>query len=452
MKEKLPLIILLVLALATRFIFLAYPTEVVFDEVHFGKFISAYSTHQYYFDIHPPLGKLIIAGFSSLFGFEQGQAFKQIGEQANSHQLLVLRFLPALFGVLLPLVFYGIIRVLGGSIWAAFLAGFLVVFDNAFLIESKFILVDSFLFFFGFLSLWLALCAKKQELFWKRLTIFALAAVSAGLAVSIKWTGLSFVGIVGFIAIIDFFKNISWKKFGELGLKILTLLGIVFIIYALPFIIHFRLLNLSGPGDAFMSREFQQTLAGNTAGQGNPLPFWAKFAELNQKMYFYNSTLTNTHPDGSKWSEWLVMRKPVWYWHKDAGDKAGDIYLIGNPLIWLSCLTVLFLSIFKFWKNGRWILLLGFFANLLPFIFVSRVSFLYHYLPSLGFAILLLALFFDRKKTQEVRPPAPYPAVFYWGYLALVLIAFLALSPISYGFIVPKKLDIIYQFLVNLLH
>jgi len=163
MKEKLPLIILLVLALATRFVFLDYPSEVVFDEVHFGKFVSAYFNHQYYFDIHPPLGKLMIAGFSSLLGFQPGQAFGQIGEQANARQLFVLRFLPALFGALLPLVFYAIVRVLGGSKKAAFLAGFLIIFDNAFLVESKFILVDSFLFLFGFLSLFIFLLSQKQE-------------------------------------------------------------------------------------------------------------------------------------------------------------------------------------------------------------------------------------------------------------------------------------------------
>ncbi len=31
----------------------------VFDEVHFGKFISGYIRGTYFFDIHPPAGKLL---------------------------------------------------------------------------------------------------------------------------------------------------------------------------------------------------------------------------------------------------------------------------------------------------------------------------------------------------------------------------------------------------------
>ena len=64
------IIILVVLGLVSRLIFLNHPDSLVFDEVHFGKFVSAYFTGEYYFDIHPPLGKLLIALGAKLGGYD----------------------------------------------------------------------------------------------------------------------------------------------------------------------------------------------------------------------------------------------------------------------------------------------------------------------------------------------------------------------------------------------
>jgi dolichyl-phosphate-mannose-protein mannosyltransferase len=431
MKKKLPLIILLILALATRFIFLAYPSEVVFDEVHFGKFVSSYFNHQYYFDIHPPLGKLMIAGFSSLLGFQPGQTFGQIGEQANARQLFVLRFLPALFGALLALVFYALVCVLGGSKKAAFLAGFLIIFDNAFLIESKFILVDSILYFFGFSSILVFLASRKQEDGLKKYLFYFVSMALAGLAFSIKWTGLSFLGIILLFSVFSFLKNISLKRFLKFFAEVIVSLLLVAVIYILPFAIHFKLLYLSGPGDAFMSQSFQTK------------SFLDKTAELNDRMFFYNSTLAKDHPDASKWHEWPLIKKPVWYWSK---DKTANIYLFGNPLVWLPALSSLFLGFFAS-KKKRWavfFLITGFLANLLPFIMVSRIAFLYHYLPALAFAIILLSVLLDGFMEKH--------ASFFYLYLGMAILAFLAISPLSYGLPLSIKAVSVYQLIISLFH
>jgi dolichyl-phosphate-mannose--protein O-mannosyl transferase len=62
-------VVLSALAFATRFGHLSHPNEIVFDEQHFGKFISSYITGKYYFDIHPPLGKMMIAAVGYLAGY-----------------------------------------------------------------------------------------------------------------------------------------------------------------------------------------------------------------------------------------------------------------------------------------------------------------------------------------------------------------------------------------------
>src|SRR3990170_8088900 len=130
MKKYLPLIIILVLAFLTRFAFLSSPAEVVFDEVHFGKFVASYFNHQYYFDIHPPLGKLLIAEFAKITGLNLNFDFSRIGETFDAYQLFILRFMPAFFGALFVILIYLIARALGLSKKAGFLAPWLVLFHN----------------------------------------------------------------------------------------------------------------------------------------------------------------------------------------------------------------------------------------------------------------------------------------------------------------------------------
>ncbi|MCG2692673.1 phospholipid carrier-dependent glycosyltransferase [Candidatus Parcubacteria bacterium] len=443
LKENYLLLILLALVLLTRFLFLNYPAEVVFDEVHFGKFVSAYFTHQYYFDIHPPLGKLMIASFASLFNFDPGISFERIGEAASSQTLLILRFLPALFGALFVLVVYQIVIALGGSKKAAFLAGLLIVFDNAFLVESKFILVDSFLFFFGFTSILVYLLSAKQNNRLKKHLFYFLSMILAGLAFSIKWTGLSFLGIIFLLSFISFLKSISLKRLFKLLVEVIISLILFIFTYSLFFIPHFKLLTFSGPGDAFMSQDFQSTLIKDGREQ-KYLSFGSKLIELNQKMYSYNTGLTKGHTDSSKWYQWPLMRKPVWYWEKKDVNISANIYLMGNPLIWLSGLLAVFWGIYRLFKTKHQaylVLLLGYFANLLPYVFVARAAFVYHYLPSLTFAIILLALWVSKRKKE-----------FYLSYLITALLIFLMISPISYGAVLSEKMTVIYKSLAGLLH
>ena len=59
-------IVLAVVSLAVRLYRIGTPDGVVFDEYHFGKFVNNYFDGQYFFDIHPPLGKLTLAFFGLL--------------------------------------------------------------------------------------------------------------------------------------------------------------------------------------------------------------------------------------------------------------------------------------------------------------------------------------------------------------------------------------------------
>jgi len=435
-RKNWPIFVLLIFVFLFHFLFLTSPPEAVFDEVHFGKFVNSYFTRQYYFDIHPPLGKLMIAGAADFLGYDGASAFSQIGQAVNGTDLFSLRFLPALFGVLLVWLIYKLILVLGLSKKAALFGAFLVAFDNALLVQSKFILVDIFLLVFGFFSLCFYFLSKKSSK--RKLLYLLLCALFSGLAFSIKWTGLSFLGLILFFSLIDAVKQ---KKKPLLRFSILIF--IPFLVYLLIFSIHLKILNKSGQGDAFMSPAFQKTLAGNKIEENiKPASFWRKFIELNKAMYRYNATLKASHPDASKWYQWPFMKKPIWYWSKAINEKTANIYFLGNFLIWWQVLIGLLAAPFLLLKKKIrkkispliYFLGLGFLINFLPFIFIGRVTFLYHYLPSLIFGILILVLVCD--KVLNLFDKKTY----FYSLLIFIFLSFLILSPLTYGFSFPGGL------------
>ena len=130
--------------------------------------------------------------------------FKNIGREYTNDFYKYLRFIVSIFGAFLPVIIYLFTKELSKSKMAAFLAGLFVVFDNAILTQSRLILMDVFLMVFGFLGLWLLLLTRKKQAFsksWLWLSVAASLSLTAGFAV--KWTGLIFIGVAGFILLFD---------------------------------------------------------------------------------------------------------------------------------------------------------------------------------------------------------------------------------------------------------
>ncbi len=406
MSNKWLLFTLLAIGLATHFAFFGHPNQIVFDEVHFGKFISGYYTHEYYFDIHPPLGKLMIAGFAKIFNFKPEFSFAEIGEKFPDNKYLALRFLPSLAGALLPLVIFLLALQLKFKSQTAFVAGFLVAIENALIVQTHYILMDGFLLLFGFLAL----------LFYFRRKLL-LMAVFGALAASIKWTGLTFLALPFLIELFYLFKEKNFRAIFKLPVYFLL---IPLILYFSVFVVHFALLTKPGPGDAFMSSDFHNE---NVV---------KKFVELNIQMYQSNQRLTATHPYGSQWYSWPFMARPIFYWVSENSR----IYLLGNPIIWWASTVAILLSLIYVVRHKIIkILLGGYLLNLLPFIGIKRVMFLYHYLTGLVFAILILVYLieniqpFDKLRARKI----------FIGLTIASVAAFIYFAPLSYGLPLSQK-------------
>lgn len=426
------LIILIFGAIFTRTWQLFQPKDIVFDEVYFKAFAGHYLDGHYFFDIHPPLGKLILAGWAHICGLN--------GVTLATTAALPLRLIPALFGITLIPVVWGLIIQLGGSRRAAFLGGFMVLLDNALIVESRFILTDTILLATGLGAILCYLIARKRN--GKSYYVYFLtSALLGGASASTKWTGLTSLAIIGMLWSYDsrsYFYTAKW--FMRFSLLVL----VPSVLYISLFAIHFALLPSSGDGDAFMSTRFQSTLLGNSNYASNVhISFPAKFVELNREMYIANKTLTATHPYGSHWYSWPLELRPIYYWQGEtlANGRQGNIYLLGNPAIWwgsfiavISGLIVYFARRSKQTNVQTKVILLlvtAYLINYLPFAAVTRVMFLYHYFFSLIFEIILAVLLWDfLSKKSDNKHLINY---LYIGIIALITISFLYFSPLTYG-------------------
>lgn len=209
---------LLLVGILTRFRQIEYPNEIVFDEVHFGGFTCAYLKREHFFDIHPPLGKLLLwLVAKQINGFNCSFDFSAIGKPYPDNNYVYLRSLPALSSAFQVPLLYLCCRQLGFSILASTLCGVFLAFDLASIGDCRFILTDSFMFFFIFLSfycclkLWKAIetstthttkassSLSSSTSSWKLWFWTIAAGVSMGCLISVRWTGFASLIVYLFI-------------------------------------------------------------------------------------------------------------------------------------------------------------------------------------------------------------------------------------------------------------
>lgn len=428
-KAGLPaFVMVLALGLLLRLPFISYPSQVVFDEVAFGKLVTAYGwTGERLFDIHPPHGKLLIAAAGYLGGYTGSIDFSKIGNPCPE-SIAPLRFLPALAGALIPAVVFILLCQLGASLAAAVMGGLFMAFDNAFVVQSRVVGLDALLLFCIFASLSALLAARTHTGKFK-IGLLLLSGILAGLSVGIKFTGLAAAGL----ALVIMGDDLRKQKIAGLrwmGLVHVSLFaGASVLVYLLGWKLHFHLMMFPGEGDAFFIPKSD---------------FITDTLQLHRVMFSANAGIMTPHPYSSFWWQWPMMKKPIFYWlNKNAG-----IYFIGNPVVWWStCLVFICLMGTLIFGRARnltrelpvdriaqlWIPLAGYLISILPLVPIHRPLFLYHYLPALTFSLLAGVLWVDSLGFMRNTSPG-HQRVFYYATIGCCAVVFFLLSPITYGF------------------
>ncbi|KAJ3131136.1 hypothetical protein HK101_004796 [Irineochytrium annulatum] len=298
-----------IFAFVTRTYRIDHPDQVVFDEVHFGKFASYYLRGEYYFDVHPPLGKLMLAAMGSFVGYDGHFLFEDIGMKYRDNRVpyVGLRLMPATCGALVVSLCFGILRQMGCDLWTVLIASVMLIFDIALITQTRLILLDSMLMVFGVWTIynWIRFYKERFNPFsfdwWFWLTW---TGVALGCACGVKMVGLFTVATVGIAVLCDLWRILDIKRGTSVltfakhfGARALCLIVLPIALYLSFFYIHFELLPKSGPGDAFMSHAFRAELQGSDVMASTPpIPYFSKVTFKHRETTAYLHSHADRYP------------------------------------------------------------------------------------------------------------------------------------------------------------
>ncbi len=462
------LLLLWLFALALRFWGLERFNTLVFDEIYYVKFADKYLSGTPFFDGHPPLSKYIIA--AGIWVAEKLHLGPPVGNDlaGSFHTTWSYRWTAALTGSLIPIVVAELVRQISQNRRFALIAGSFIAFDGLFLVESRYALNNVYLVMFGLLGqLGLVLAARSggrrsieaQLRSWGWLS---LAGVAFGASASIKWNGLWFLlGAYGVWAIgwlNCLVRRFNWRSAADSNHP------------PQPRSIFWQLGQINpiaiGLCLGVLPALFYYWIWGPHLQINSDATFWG----LQQQILAYHEQVKSgkeVHPYCSDWLSWLLMQQPIAYFYQLGIDPqrvlptgaviqpTGDVFAVhamGNPILWwastaatggllLTTIGSLGQGCKNWWNRGDGprplmngpdlamvsYLLVNYFANLLPWMRVTRCIFLYHYMGASIFSMMGLAWWCDRAwRDATLRP---------WviGLGGLIVVAFGFWLPVYLG-------------------
>lgn len=441
---------------------ISYLNSSYFDEIYFAR-----SAYEYAHGIdamewtHPPLGKLLMMIPVFLFGMSTF-SYRLMGTLAGM--------------LMIPVIYILAKRIFKNRKWAI-LAGLLMTFDTFHFAHTRMGTVDSFLVLFIMLSalfMYQYISFDKNARLKPKLKNLFLSGLFMGLSIATKWTGL----YAGLALAIVFFADLVYKytdkrtKISEVIFMQLILLFLFFVaivpimVYyitalvttmklASTFTIYYYIFALI----AFMIVLIVKLLKKNK-------DLWKLFAscfvffiviplviyllcyllfpnvygyqdgilgiiEQTKNMYNYHAGLLEGHDFSSKWYTWPLMIKPVWYYvGYYGGNIKSTIVGIGNPAIWwFGIASIVYTLISAIFKRKKEVLFIIVFIAccFLPYLFIDRAMFMYHYFPTLPFMMLAIVAFIkwitDKFKSNSI----------YLFYVGLVILLFFIFYPVASG-------------------
>lgn len=392
-----------------------------FDEIYHARTAYEMIHHLYcYENTHPPLGKAIMAVGILIFGMCP----------------FGWRFMGTLFGVLMIPIIYNFAKKFWGETWICIVTTLLFTFDFMHFVQTRIATIDVFVTLFIMLSYYFMYCYTKLNFYdtplKKTFIPLGLCGIAMGLSWASKWTGIySSAGlcVIFFIQMYKRFREYQYANknidgstdgishkyisdnFVKMFIKTIGFCCIFFVV--IPVIIY--------------------TLSYIPFSDGTDRAFITKVIEAQKTMFNYHSALSDTHPYSSKWYQWPIMYKPMWYYSGITADNLREgISAFGNPLVWWAGIPAFVYMLYLIYKDRdkkAIFLTLGYLSQYAPWLMVTRTVFIYHYFPSVPFVTVMLGYSF-----YKIVQKNPQRKKWVFVYTAAAIVLFAMFYPVLSGY------------------
>jgi dolichyl-phosphate-mannose--protein O-mannosyl transferase len=309
-----------------------------------------------------------------------------------------------------------------GSFWAAGLASLFLAVEGLGFTMSRIAIPESYTTAF-LLGAWF--CVLSAFYWWGSGSLERSRAAAAawllgtglcvGLGGASKWVAVYGFGAIGLLVVWDAFargKEGLWGlgggSFRSASLLVLCLGAVPLFVYVLTYIPYFSL--------------------GHSVGD---------LVRLQAQMYGYHAHLTASHPFSSPWFGWPFGYRAVFLYLGGSGAERAEIWTIPNLVVFWGGLLGLASTALEARVRrsvALVVVVLAAVVQVLPWVTVSRVLFLYHYLPVVPFLAIALAwwLVEGLRGSRHRREIAIAGAV-------LAVLFFVAVLPMLEGWTMPVR-------------
>ena len=438
----------------------SFRNSMYFDEIYHGRtayeFLNGLPTYE---NTHPPLGKIFISLGIAIFGMNP----------------FGWRIIGTLFGIAMLPFLYLFGKKMTNSTPTAALTCFLFAFDFMHFTQTRLATIDVYITFFVIAMYYFMYSYCSMSFYdtplYKTFIPLGLCGICMGLGIASKWTGmyagcglalLFFAHLlrryreylyakahpgksthgIGHQQIVKNFAGYTIKTIDFCLTFFILIPAVIYLLSYLPFV------DNSHPG------------------------LWDRMLANQSSMFNYHSGLNATHPYSSSWYEWPTMVRPIWYYSGYLTDTVKEgISAFGNPLVWWIGIPAFIYILYLLVRNNAFLcsltghkktenstntvitlshreyaaaafLAVGYLAQYLPWFFVTRITFIYHYFPSVPFVVLMIVYsLMQWKKHMSDRTFV----IVCCAYAAVAFALFLLFYPVLSG--QPVDVDFVIKYL-----